>query len=582
MTLPPPFTLVKEMKNLEEKILMARAKKKAPLVFKNARVVDVFSNKIIKADLAVADGYILGFGSYEGAKEIDLGGKIICPSLTDGHMHIESTMVRPSELAKVLLVNGVTTLIADPHEIANVLGLDGIKYMLEASKDLPIDIRFMLPSCVPATGFENSGARLSYKELKKLKGEEKVLGLGEMMNYVGLLENDRDVLEKLEGFEDMPIDGHAPFLAKEDLNAYRFAGVLTDHECSTIEEMDDRISRGMAVQIRQGSSAKNAETLSRGITKDNLSSILFCTDDKHPKDLLEKGSVNENIKIAIKNGLDPIDAIKIGSINPAKTYGLEKKGALAPGYEANFIVLDSLEDFEINSVYVRGLKYTDRKKVLVDFARKDEDMSLGKVKIYDYELEDLQIRLKSNMAHVIGINPNELITENLIEEVGVEDGLFKADSTYQKIIVVERHKGLKSMGKGIIKGFGIKNGAFGQSIAHDSHNIIIVGDNDEDIYLAMKEIQKMNGGLVVVKDQKVLETLPLEIGGLMSSLPIEETAKRVDKIVDLIHDELDMDNKDLDPLLTLGFMSLPVIPKIKITDKGLFDVEKFEFIDINA
>ncbi|MDD7305010.1 MAG: adenine deaminase [Peptoniphilaceae bacterium] len=570
------------MQDLKDKISIARGVKKADLVFKNAKIVDVFSNKIIKKDLAVDNGEIIGIGLYQGKEEVDLKGKYICPSLIDSHVHIESSMVSPCQLAKLLLVNGVTTIIADPHEIANVLGLEGIEYIIKASKDLDLDIRIMLPSCVPATFFENSGALLDYKELEKFKDCDKVLGLGELMNYVGLLNEDNSVLEKIQGFKDKIIDGHAPGLMGNDLNAYAIAGIKTDHECSNIQEMEDRISKGMYVQIREGTSAKNADALTKAINKDNISRCLFCTDDKHPKDLLEKGSVNENIKIAIKNGIDPIDAIKIASINPATCYNLKKKGALAPGYEANFIVLDSLEDFVIDSVYVKGKKVSQNAKLLIDIEDKAYIKKLDNVNIYDYKLEDFQIKMKSTKANIIGIHKNNLLTTKLVEDVKLEGGVFVASEDYQKIVVIERHKGLKSMGKGIIKGFGIRNGAFASTIAHDSHNLVIVGDNDPDMFLAMKTIKKINGGISVVQNGKVLASLPLEIAGLMSRTSIEDTNKKLEEVLYQILYKLKDGKDDLDPILTLGFMTLPVIPEIKLTDKGLFDVNKFDFIDIEA
>lgn len=570
------------MQNLEKRIQMARGMENAEIVFKNAKVVDVFSNRIINADIAVADGVILGVGSYEGKKEIDLSYKFVCPSLIDSHVHIESSMVSPREFAKILLKNGVSTIIADPHEVANVLGIEGIRYLIDESKNLPVDIRIMLPSCVPATFFENSGAVLDFETLNKLKDDEKILGLGEMMNYVGVLNCDEAVLSKINGFKDKPIDGHAPWVLDKDLNAYCVAGIKTDHECSTIEEMNERISRGMVVQIRQGTSAKNAETLTKGINKNNIDNIVFCSDDKHPKDLLTKGSVNENIKIAIKNGVEPIDTIKIATINAAKCYGLKNKGAIAPGYEANFIIVDNLENFEIEKVFIKGNLAVDGDKLLIEFDDEDKKQSFGKLRVHDYDIDDFKIEMNSNFANVIGINPNELITEKLTEKVKVENGIFVADDTYQKLVVIERHKGIKSIGKGIIKGFGIKNGAIAQTIAHDSHNIMIIGKSDEDIYQAMHEIVNLNGGVVVIKNKKVLASLPLEIAGLMTNLSIEETNLKLEQILDAIYQNLGVNNYDLDPILTLGFMSLPVIPKLKLTDKGLFDVEKFEFIDINA
>ncbi|WP_243342521.1 adenine deaminase [Anaerococcus sp. AGMB09787] len=570
------------MKNLEEKILKASGREKADLVFKNARIVDVFSGSLIEGDLALADGIILGIGTYEGREEIDLGGKFISPTLIDSHVHIESSMVTPAELSKVLLVNGVSTIIADPHEIANVMGMDGVKYILNASKDLPIDVRIMLPSCVPSTDFEDSGAKLLYEDLVELKDDQRVLGLGEMMNYVGLINTNKEVLDKIKGFEDKIIDGHAPGLSGKGLNAYRLANVVTDHECVTISEMNDRIARGFYVQIRQGTSAKNAKALTKGITKDNLSRILFCTDDKHPEDLLRDGSINENIRIAIKNGVDPIDAIRIGSINAATCYGLKNKAALAPGYEASFIVLDDLNNFTIDSVYIKGKQYSKKDKLLVDIGSNTRKESFGNVKVFDRKLEDFKIRLESNKANIIEILPNELLTKKLVEEVRVEDGIFVADETYQKLCVIERHRGLNTMGKAIVKGFGLKNGAIGSTIAHDSHNIIIIGDNDRDIYFAMKEIEKMNGGIVVVQGEKILKSLPLEIAGLMTNSSLYETSLNIREILEAARVNLGLRDDGLDPIITLGFMSLPVIPQIKLTDKGLFDVENYEFIDIEA
>lgn len=569
------------MEELKNNITMARGKIKAEKVFKNAKIIDVFSNKIIEGDLALANGKIVGIGNYSGQVEVDLEGKFVCPTLIDAHVHIESSMMNPAQFAKAIIPNGVTTIIADPHEISNVVGLEGIRYLLKASEGLPLDVRMMLPSCVPATFFENSGANLTYEELAKLINEDRVHGIGEMMNYVGLLELDQRVLDKIYGFRDKIIDGHAPGLVGNDLNAYAYAGILTDHECSTIEEMEDRISKGMYVLIRQGTAAKNADQLTKGVTKDNLSRCMFCTDDKHPEDLLKNGSINENIKIAIKNGIDPIDAIKMASINSAICYGLKKKGGLAPGYEGNFIVLEDLQEFKISAVYIAGEKYSENGEIIKDIFAKNHLDSLGSVNVYDYKLSDFEIKLSSNKANVIGIIPNSLVTEKLVEEVKVEDGKFVPTGDLLKLAVVERHRGLKSLGLGIIKGFGIKHGAMASTIAHDSHNIIIIGDNDQDMFSAMKEIKKINGGIVLVKDGKVLESLPLEIGGLMSNKNLKEINFSISEILKTIKNNLDLD-VDLDPIITLGFMALPVIPHIKLTDKGLFDVDKFEFIEINA
>lgn len=567
------------MKNLKENINISRGKEKADLVFKNGKIVDVFGGKLLEGDLAIHNGKIMGIGNYQGVKEIDLEGKIISPTLIDAHIHIESSMVSPLQCANALIPNGVTTIIADPHEISNVAGLKGIEYILKSTENLPLDVRVMLPSCVPATPFENSGGILGVEELKKFKDKNRVLGLGEMMNYVGLLENDTDVLEKLDEFSDRIIDGHAPSLNGNDLNAYRIAGVLTDHECATVEEMEDRISRGMYVIIREGTAAKNAKTLVKGITKENISRCMFCTDDKHPEDLIKDGSINKNVKIAIESGLDPIDAIKLGSINSALAYGFKNKGAIAPGYEGNIMILDSLEDFNIEEVYIQGEKFAENGKMTKDISV-GEDIELEtKVNIFDYTVEDFKINLNSNKANVIGVIPGEIITEKLVEEVKVENGEFVPENDLLKFLVIERHKCLDSMGKGIIKGIGLKDGAIASTIAHDSHNLIIVGDNDDDMFTAKKEIEKINGGIVIVKNGEILKSLPLEIGGLMSNKPLEEINKDILEILEISYDKLNI-NKEIDPIITLGFMALPVIPHIKLTDKGLFDVDTFSFVDL--
>ncbi len=569
------------MENLKKKIDFAKGKIEADLVFKNGKIIDVFNGKIIEKDLAISDGLVIGFGSYKGIREVDLNGKYISPALIDAHVHIESSMSSPLQCAKALIPNGVTTIIADPHEISNVAGKKGISYILDATEDLPLDVRVMVPSCVPATPFENSGGILTGKDLLEFKNKDRVLGLGEMMNYVGVVENDPDVIEKLHGFSDRIIDGHAPSLKGEALNAYRISGVVTDHECSNLEEMEDRIARGMYVIIREGTAAKNARALVKGITKENISRCMFCTDDKHPEDLLKEGSVNKNVQIAIEEGLDPIDAIKLASINPALAYGLKNKGAIAPGYEANLLILDSLEDFTISEVYIKGEKFAENKKLVKEITLKNEISLYSSVNIYDYKLEDFRIRLKTNKARVIGVIPGELVTEKLEKEVTLEEGNFIPGNDLLKFLVIERHKGLKSIGKGIIKGIGLKNGAIASTIAHDSHNLIIVGDSDEDMFIAMKEIEKIQGGIVLVKDKKVLKSLPLEIGGLMSNKPLEEINENILEIMEVAYGDLGI-TKEIDPIITLGFMALPVIPHIKLTDKGLFDVDNFTFVDLEV
>ena len=567
------------MKDLKNSIKSAKGDLLADLLIKNAKVVDVFSGKLVEKNLGIKDGVFLGFGDYKADKELDLKGKIISPGLIDAHVHIESAMVSPIEFAKAIIPHGVTTVIADPHEIANVAGSRGIKYILDSTKNIPLDVKVMLPSCVPATPFENSGGVLKVDDLLEFIDEERVLGLGEMMNYVGVFNLEEDVIEKLHAFKDKMIDGHAPSIKDKNLNAYAISGIKTDHECANVEEMEDRISRGMYVIIREGTAARNASSLLSGVTKDNISRCMFCTDDKHPEDLIKEGSINKNIKIAINKGIDPIDAIKIGSINSALAYNLKNKGAIAPGYVADFLVLDSLEDFNILEVYIKGEKYAENKKMIKEISL-DKKVELGtKVNTFDYSFEDFKIPMSSPNANVIGVIPGEIITEKLKSNVKVENGEFVADNDFLKFAVVERHNGLNSLGLGIIKGIGLKKGAIASTIAHDSHNIIIIGDNDEDMFMALEEIKKINGGVVLVQNGQILKSLVLEIGGLMSDKSLEDINKEILEILDLSYEKLHI-NREIDPIITLGFMALPVIPHIKLTDKGLFDVDKFEFMSI--
>ncbi len=565
---------------IKDMIKIAKGDKKAPLVFKNANIINVFTNEIIEGDVAVYEGKIIGIGEYSGKEEIDLKGKYLSPSFIDGHVHIESSMVTPAQFAKAIVPRGVTTIIADPHEIANVKGLDGIRYILEESEHLPLDVYVMLPSCVPATPFENSGAVLEAKDLKELMGKERVLGLGEMMNYPGVINGDKGVLDKLNLFKDYVIDGHGPMIKDKELNAYVVAGIDTEHECSTVEEMMDRLRLGMYIHIREGSAARNLKELIKAVDKDNLRRCIFCTDDKHPSDLLKDGSIDHNIRLAIKAGIDPIDCIKMASLNAAECYGLKDKGAIAPGYVADMVVIDDLEDFNILEVYKHGKLIGKNNKALFQVEDRDNSHMKNTVNIKEVHIEDLEIHLKGNKANVIKLLPHNLVTEKVVREVVVKEGKFVSSDDILKVAVVERHNRTGNIGLALVEGFGLKNGAIASTVAHDSHNIIVIGDNDKDMLLAIEELERVGGGITLVSKGEIMDTLTLTIAGLMSEEPLDKVNDKLNNMLKKAYDELGV-NKHIEPFMTLSFIALPVIPDIKVTDMGLFDVGKFKFIDIS-
>ena len=567
--------------SLRNSIIKAKGQEKAQLVFKNAKVVSVFTKELLDLDLAVEEGYIVGLGEYSGEEEIDLEGRILSPGFIDSHVHIESSMSVPGQFAKAIMPRGVTSIITDPHEIANVKGIEGIKFMMENSIRTPLDAYFVLPSCVPATPLENSGAVLKAKDLEELIVEDMVIGLAEMMDYPGVINYNEDILDKLILAKDMIVDGHGPMIKDKDLNAYVVAGVKTEHECSTKEEMIDRLRLGMYILIREGSATRDLGKLISQVNKDNLSRILFCTDDKHPEDLLNEGSIDYNIKLAIQAGIDPIDVITIASLNPALAYGLKGKGAIAPGYEADLVIIDNLEDFNIEKVYKKGKLVAQNNKALFDSETILPKSLLDTVNIpKKLTEEDLNLKIDGNKANVIQIIPDSIVTGREIRQIKTIEGYFQYGSdNIQKIAVLERHKKTGNIGLGLIQGYDIKNGAVATTIAHDSHNLIVLGDNDQDMLLAINELKNIGGGITMVSSGSVIESLPLEIGGIMTEKTIEFINTKLKKMNRLAYDILKI-NKEIDPFMTLSFMALPVIPKLKMTDRGLFDVEKFEFIDI--
>lgn len=563
---------------------MAAGREPADLLITNAKILDVFSHEINEGSLAVGAGRIIGMGDYEAKEIIDASGACIVPGLIDSHVHIESSLVSPREFARAVVPHGVTTVIADPHEIANVKGLDGIRYMLDASRDLPMSVYIQLPSCVPATGFENSGAVLRAEDLAELIDEEYVGGIGEMMNYPGVVAADKDVLDKIHlGLSrGKVVDGHSPAITGKELNAYAASGIKTDHECSTVEEMHERLRMGMYVLIREGSAAHDLPELIKGVTEKNFRRCIFCTDDRQPEDLLTKGSIDNNIREAVRLGLDPVMAVVMASLNAANCYGLRGKGAIAPGWIADFLLVDNLTDFNIQQVYVNGTKVAENGTTSIKLAHADDSTVTDTVHIREVTPKDLEIELSRPRANVISMLPHSLVTKAEVRDVRPDaGGLFQcADNPgLLKLAVVERHHATGNVGMGIIENYGLKNGAVATTVAHDSHNIVVCGDNDEDMLAAIKDIEAMGGGITLVRDGQVVCHLPLPIGGLMSDKSAEQVAEQLKSMVEVAYRDFAI-NPDNEAFMALSFMTLPVIPEIKLTDQGLFDVRVFDYISV--
>ena len=562
---------------------MAAGRVLPSLVLKNGKIVNVFSGEIVDGDIAIEGNKIVGIGNYEGVEEIDLAGKYVSPGFIDGHVHIESSLATPSEFAKAVVPRGTTTIIADPHEIANVCGMEGIEYMIEASENIPLGVYVMLPSCVPSTTFENAGAILRADDLKKLINHERVLGLGELMDYPNVIEGKSDIIDKIIMADGKIIDGHGPSIEGKDLNAYAAAGIRTEHECSTVEEMLDRLRLGMYILIREGSAARNLKDLIKAVNKENMRRCLFCADDKHPEDILLNGHIDHNLRLAVGEGIDPINAIQMATINAAECYGLKHIGAIAPGYDADIVVLEDLKEFKALKVFKKGKLVAEKNKALFNIAMGDYSKVTNTVHIKEVVKEDLRIRLESNRVNVIKILPHSLVTEKVEREVDIEDGFFKynVNQDILKLVVVERHKATGNIGLGLVENFNLKGGAIASTIAHDSHNIIVIGDNDGDILLAIDEVTRVGGGITMASDGKIIQTLELPIGGLMSIEPIEKINSDLGEILDIAYEKLGV-SKDIEPFMTLAFLALPVIPDLKLTDMGLFDVKNFKFTEIQV
>lgn len=571
-------------KKYKRRVELASGRDRVELLLRNCRIVNVFSHSIVRGDVAIDSGKIIGIGDYDAVKEVDMEEKFIAPGLIDSHEHMESCLVTPEQLARVIVPKGTTTIIADPHEIANVCGLEGIKFMMDATSDIPLNVFFMLPSCVPATEFETSGAKLDAEDLKTLMGENIVLGLGELMDYPGVIAGREDIIDKVLLADRKIIDGHSPLISGKELNAYAINGVKTDHECTNLREMEEKLSLGMYIAIREGSAARDLEKLIPGVNMHTERRCTFCTDDKHPGDILEEGHIDHNVRKAIKMGVDPISAIKMATVNTAECYKLRDIGAIAPGYDADIIVLDNLEDFNIRQVYKKGILVAEEGEAKFEVEKPDLSSVSNTVTIGDISEKDLEIHLDTDIAKVIRVNTSSLLTEMVVRKVSIDqEGRFISNKHIDilKIAVIERHGKTGNIGLGLIENFRFKGGALACTIAHDSHNLIVIGDSDTDMVLAIEKIKEMDGGIAIASEGEIVEFLALPVAGLMSGEDMETVAEKISKITKYLHDKMGR-NRLKDPLMTLSFLALPVIPDIKITDRGLFDVNEFDFTDINV
>ena len=589
----PPFTgitwnmqpeendIVREADRLKRRIRTARGEIAPDLVLRGGRIIDVFSRELVETDVAVYDGVVVGLGDYEGTRNIDARRCFISPGFIDGHLHIESSMLAPPELARAVLPHGTTAIVADPHEIANVMGMRGIRLMLEASGNLPVDIFFTVPSCVPATHLETPGARLSVEDILPLRNEKRVLGLAEMMNYPGVLSGADDVLEKLCRFRGLARDGHAPLLSGRDLNAYVTAGIRSDHECSLLEEAREKMRLGMHIMIREGTLAKNLATLIPLASPERDRHCSLVTDDLHPHDILEKGHMNVLIDRAVEEGADPLTAIRMATINTALYFGLEERGAVAPGYRADLLILSSLRPVRVRSVIKGGNEVFRDGRLHGSIETMSGLAECHRMKIAPYGPERFVIPQRGDRVRVIGLVAGQILTRHLLLKAPVRDGFVVADGDRDllRVAVVERHRATGNIGLGLVCGFGFRQGALASSVAHDSHNIVCVGNGEADIHAAVKAVENMNGGMAAVKKGEVLASLPLPVAGLMSDRPLEEVARGWDSLRTAARA---MGCRLPEPFMALSFLALPVIPELKITDQGLVDVNRFQRVPLFA
>jgi adenine deaminase len=567
--------------NLQTFLPVARGDEPADLALRNGRVINVFSGEIIETDVVIAGERIAGLGqAYRAHHEIDLGGRYVCPGLIDAHVHIESSMVTPPQFARAVVPRGTTTVISDPHEIANVAGRTGIRYMLEASQGLPLTVYVNLPSSVPATPMGTAGAELTAEDLVELSGSERIPGLAEFMNLPGLVLGMEEAVNKVKTFRDQVIDGHAPGFSGPWLQAYIGAGPGSDHECTTVEEMMEKLRLGMRIFIRESTGAKNLRTLVPAVTPENSRRCAFATDDRHPSDLLDEGHVDHLVRLAIAAGLDPITALRMATLNAAEWFRLYDRGAIGPGKRADLVVFSDLQNFQAEMVFAGGELVAREGGVVGEWPEPTVDDSTMRDTMHvDWDQVDLVIPARGEQVRVIGIVPDQIVTEHHVEPVCRRNGTAESDPERDllKMAVIERHRGTGNVGLGFVQGLGLKRGALAGSVGHDAHNLIVAGCDDRSMWTAARAVANMNGGLVAAAGEEVLASVPLPIGGLMSDQPLEVVRQQMDRLVEVAHS---LGSTLHDPFMTLGFLALEVIPALKLTDQGLVDVEQFDFVEL--
>lgn len=574
-----------ELKNL---IDAAAGRIKADLVIKNCRIVNVLSGEIYSGEVAIRGGKIVGMGTaeYDGEKIFDAHGKFLAPGFIDAHIHIESSYISPEQLGRIIVPRGTTSVIADPHEIANVCGIKGLRYMIDAAQKTKLNIIYAMPSCVPATTLKDSGAILEAEDIAELFDDENFFGLGEFMNAPGIINCDDKALDKILLAKRLNklIDGHAPNTSDKNLNAYMCAGIVGDHECRTLEEMNERIAKGMYVLIREGSACHDLKTLVKGVTPANSRRVLLCSDDRQPKTILELGHMDSNVKMCVEEGLDPITAIQMATINVAEAFRLFDRGAIKIGARADLVLLDDLKTFRADKVWISGELVAEDEKYLPEIIPADISSVRGTVNVKNFSVESLKLHLTGGKVNVIGIEPGGVVTKKIQADVKIDsdgDFIFNSAQDICKIAVIERHNATGKIGLGLLSGYGIKRGAVAVSVAHDSHNIIAAGVSNEEIFCAVETLIKMEGGMVLVNGGEVIASIPLPIAGLMSNLTGEELKEKLDALHEKAHAELEI-SANVEPVMTLTFMSLPVIPELKLTAQGLFDFAAFKLIPLEV
>ncbi|OGR41934.1 MAG: adenine deaminase [Elusimicrobia bacterium GWA2_61_42] len=564
-----------QLEKLKNTIEISGGGKRVDLLLKNARVINTFSGDIHRTHVAVHRGRVVGFGDYKAAQVMDLKGAYVSPGFIDGHVHIESSMVKIPEFARVVLPHGTTSAVIDPHEIANVLGLDGIKYMLASSEDSPLSVYVMLPSCVPATHLETAGAELTAHDLGLLLNDERVLGIGEMMDYPGVIGRNEEVMRKIAIAKNKVIDGHAPMLKGKQLYSYVSAGIRSDHECTDVAEAREKLRAGMYIMIREGTAAKNLKNLLPLVNSENSRKFIFVTDDRHLEDVFRQGHIDYLVRTAIQLGVDPIRAIQMATINTAEYFGIKNLGAIAPGYAADLVVFEDLKKLKISKVFKSGKLVAKAGEIEPGVIHEYKGKTRGTINVKWIEHEDFALKAQGKYARVMNVIPDQIVTKATIEKVKEDGGYVSSDTENDilKIAVIERHMASGRVALALVKGFGLKKGAIASSVSHDSHNIVVVGTHDGDMYTAAVQVVKMQGGIVAALNGQVLEALPLPVAGLMSDRSAEfvrEKQARLNEIAKMLGSKLS------DPFMAMSFLTLPPIPEIRITDRGLIDAVKFK------